>query len=320
MRLKIIALTVLIALAYNLELKAQYSEKVLGVGVMLGGSKLSGDIENTNAGFTGGFLVRYSPNSNFSFGASTSFGKMTSGLDAIRTEVFNASLFANYFIMPYSLFNPFVSLGFSKFHYWATNEQNSLIRNTNGEAYMGWDSAIELGIGVELAASRDWAVNTIGNYNFTRSDGLDGIVDGGNDGFFKGSVALVRYFDLGNKAANGRKSYRTEHNDREKLGFTQVEETAPAPQTVPQKQTESKSFSNGISFEPGTAILMNSSTAQLDNIYNFLNANPDEQIELVGKTSGSKTTNSKLMIARAKAIKNYLVNKGIAPERIIINE
>ncbi len=314
-------LTGLIVLLNNFSLKAQLDDSILGVGAMLGGSKLSGDIENTNAGFTGGFLIRYTPISNFSIGASTSFGKMTSGLDAIKTEVFSTSMFANYFLMPYSLFNPFVTLGYSNFHYWATNEDNNLIRSPDGNAYKGWDSAIQIGVGLELAASRNWAVNTMGNYNFTRNDGLDAIIDGGNDGFFKGTIALIRYFDMSNKAADGRKQYRSNYPSQQKIEATQIEKKNLAPKSkAKSKKAGSKSFSNGISFEPGTAILMNSSSAQLNNIYNFLSNNSKEQIELVGKTTYSKKTNRKLLIARAKAIKTYLVNKGISPHRIIIHE
>ncbi len=322
MRLKILTLTVLIALTYSLNLKAQFNDSVLGIGVMVGGSKLSGDIKNTNAGFTGGFLLRYTPITNFSIGASTSFGNMTSGLDAIKTEIFSSSLFANYFIMPYSLFNPFLSLGFSNFHYWASDENNNLIRSSKtGHSFKGWDSAIQIGIGMELAASRHWAVNTMGNYSFTRNDGLDAIVDGSNDGFFKGTVALVRYFDVSGSAGTGRKHFKDYRSSREKMKITQIEKTNLPPKTkTKSEQTGSKSFSNGISFEPGTAILLNSSTVQLNNIYNFLNNNPNEQIELVGKTTHTKKTNRKLLIARAKAIKTYLVNKGISTQRIIIHE
>ncbi len=85
----------------------------------------------------------------------------------------------------------------------------------------------------------------MGNYNFTRNDGLDAIIDGGNDGFFKGTIALIRYFDMSNKAADGRKQYRSNYPSQQKIEATQIEKKNLAPKSkAKSKKAGSKSFSS----------------------------------------------------------------------------
>jgi outer membrane protein OmpA-like peptidoglycan-associated protein len=65
-------------------------------------------------------------------------------------------------------------------------------------------------------------------------------------------------------------------------------------------------------------ILLPESTPEIDNIYDFLVKNPDLKIELQGHTDnqGDFDLNLKLSKDRAEAIKKFLIERGIAKERI----
>ena len=87
---KLLILTIL--LGFSLTLQAQSPRSTLGLGLLIGGARLSGDIEKSNIGLAGGLMLRLSPLSFFAFTAQTSYGQMTTGLNAFRTNVLNASL------------------------------------------------------------------------------------------------------------------------------------------------------------------------------------------------------------------------------------
>jgi outer membrane protein OmpA-like peptidoglycan-associated protein len=74
----------------------------------------------------------------------------------------------------------------------------------------------------------------------------------------------------------------------------------------------------GVNFEFNKATLTFGSGAILTRAYNALVANPDVQIEISGHTDnvGSQQSNQKLSLRRAQAVRNWLVQKGIASNRM----
>lgn len=74
----------------------------------------------------------------------------------------------------------------------------------------------------------------------------------------------------------------------------------------------------GVNFEFNKATLTNESETILTMAYNALVANPDVQIEISGHTDnvGSQQYNQALSLKRAQAVKNWLVKKGIASNRM----
>jgi outer membrane protein OmpA-like peptidoglycan-associated protein/tetratricopeptide (TPR) repeat protein len=75
---------------------------------------------------------------------------------------------------------------------------------------------------------------------------------------------------------------------------------------------------NNILFESGKSILTSGSYTELDRLLKILQDNPLMKIEISGHTdkTGSEAINSKLSADRAKAVVEYLVQKGIDRSRI----
>lgn len=74
-----------------------------------------------------------------------------------------------------------------------------------------------------------------------------------------------------------------------------------------------------IQFDLGSAALRPDGRAELDKIFQFLNANPEAQIELSGHTSsdGDDASNKVLSLRRVQSCKDYLVAKGIDDPRVL---
>jgi outer membrane protein OmpA-like peptidoglycan-associated protein len=74
----------------------------------------------------------------------------------------------------------------------------------------------------------------------------------------------------------------------------------------------------GITFEFNKATLKGESETVLTRAYNAMVANPDVRVEISGHTDnvGSQQYNQKLSLERAQAVRNWLVQKGIASNRM----
>ncbi len=74
----------------------------------------------------------------------------------------------------------------------------------------------------------------------------------------------------------------------------------------------------GVYFETGKSNIKAESGAVLDRVAESLVANPDVKVEVGGHTdnTGSKATNTRLSQARAKAVMDYLVSKGVSASNL----
>ncbi len=72
-------------------------------------------------------------------------------------------------------------------------------------------------------------------------------------------------------------------------------------------------------FEADHSDIKKESTKVLDELYIFLRDNPEVKIEIGGHTNSLPKHEycDRLSLARAKAVRSYLVNKGIAPNRLL---
>jgi outer membrane protein OmpA-like peptidoglycan-associated protein len=74
----------------------------------------------------------------------------------------------------------------------------------------------------------------------------------------------------------------------------------------------------GVNFESGKAVLLGSSTQALDDMAESLRAWPEVTVEIQGHTdnTGNAAMNKELSRQRAETVKQYLIDKGIAAERL----
>lgn len=75
----------------------------------------------------------------------------------------------------------------------------------------------------------------------------------------------------------------------------------------------------GCTFETGKADLKEEAYPVLDHLVDYLKRKDDERIEVGGHTDnvGKADANMILSTNRANTVRNYLISKGIAPERIV---
>jgi len=87
---------------------------------------------------------------------------------------------------------------------------------------------------------------------------------------------------------------------------------------IPVKKGNSVVLEN-LYFDVDSSQLKPSSYAELKKLIFFLKVNPDVKIEIAGHTddSGDATYNMELSKLRAKSVYDYLLKKGVAPERLI---
>jgi len=96
---------------------------------------------------------------------------------------------------------------------------------------------------------------------------------------------------------------------------------APKTEATPEPEVshlKAEAFSSGIEFKPGTAEIEEHSKQQLEKIYRYLTATPQEKITLLAtdREFTDEELKNDLVYTRALAIKQYLVDMGIDASRI----
>jgi len=77
----------------------------------------------------------------------------------------------------------------------------------------------------------------------------------------------------------------------------------------------------GVTFASGKSTILPESYSALDEAATILTENPEIRVEIAGYTDsrGSKAKNIKLSQARANAVREYLIGKGISGDRLVAN-
>lgn len=99
------------------------------------------------------------------------------------------------------------------------------------------------------------------------------------------------------------------------------EDADGCPDELPKEVKRFTGAIRGITFDLGRAAIRLSAFPTLDAAVNVLNDYPALKLQIRGHTdsSGSLALNMELSHARARAVKDYLVEKGIAPERLSVD-
>ncbi len=114
--------------------------------------------------------------------------------------------------------------------------------------------------------------------------------------------------------ADGYLFYSENIDLREKSGYREIEKNIALDQIEIGKSIVLRN----IFFDSGKSTLRDESQAELDRLYEIMDENPGIRVEISGHTDnvGSASFNKKLSEARAKAVVDYLVDKGIDAGRL----
>jgi outer membrane protein OmpA-like peptidoglycan-associated protein/6-phosphogluconolactonase (cycloisomerase 2 family) len=87
---------------------------------------------------------------------------------------------------------------------------------------------------------------------------------------------------------------------------------------IMSSETNKKHILNNVYFDLNESVLQNTYVSELQQLADLLNKNKRLNTEIIGHTdsTGSIQYNNKLSLARAKVIRNYLIDKGIETSRI----
>lgn len=135
----------------------------------------------------------------------------------------------------------------------------------------------------------------------------------------------VEYLSLGRRNVTARVDVPDKPNQNIRLtlryrpwrGVAAKAEKAEATET-PEVPAQQRFVLEGVVFATGSAKIQPESFARLDSVVEYMTHKPSARIEVSGHTDnvGNPRSNLKLSEARAKAVKDYLVSKGIEGARI----
>jgi outer membrane protein OmpA-like peptidoglycan-associated protein len=325
---------------------AQNSTEDIAIGLQFGTIEYKGDLGNEFFSFTDG--VHPSIGLNLSKYVTPSFdlmGKARHGM--LDRGVFTNSLYHftiaakykfnnGYLLKEESLFAPYVFLGIgdalSIYTNVATGEKEAPLAEFN----------LPMGVGFKFNISNQWSVSLETHYNYFISDRVDGVIMGKwDDQFLYNSVGFSYNFASG-KDSDGdgvkdkddacpdvKGSKRTGGcPDADDDGISDAEDNCPLIPGIkeeggcPRNYTQSVKIMTkareGLFFNTGSATIKEESYKVLDAVVKVLKENPSYKLNIDGHTdnTGDADSNMKLSQERANAAKAYMVEKGIAADRL----
>ncbi len=166
------------------------------------------------------------------------------------------------------------------------------------------------GVGVEYSLNHRWSVNA----EWTTDSKDDAGITRKNN-----NIAIGFNFHLGAEPARAAPAAAT---SAPAVDNTMAERAAASKAAQPAYKTifsDKPVTLEGSSFASGSAELNKSAGEQLDKVVEFAAAKQDANLTVTGYTDdrGDAQSNLKLSAARAEAVKAYLVQHGVAADRII---
>jgi OOP family OmpA-OmpF porin len=258
----------------------------------------------------------------------------------VKTTIIGADLDVLYYLVPWETVSPYVLFGVGGMMYKPENSPGKKYDNAYGTYQLN------LGIGAEWDLGEDWKLKTEIAYHSPATEKLDGSFDskGGNifgssaDTYMSVDFGFQYYFSKGepskyNEMFSGIRSipesvdydrieeivkkYKPDTLVKEKIVESKTQE-APAVQSIEQAAALPWVLL-GVNFDFNSSKLQIESFPILYHAAQTLAQNPGFSVEIQGYTDnvGTKEANMKLAVDRANKVKEYLVNHGVASERLI---
>jgi OOP family OmpA-OmpF porin len=204
-------------------------------------------------------------------------------------------------------------------------------------------SQFNIGAGAEFKFSENWSVVTEFGYHVTNNSELEGTIVpiemNGRDSYISLGLGFNYLFGKGAPSNDCIICNPCEGLSKDMTDYKKIEDMIK--QHIPKeviketvKETIKEVFvdkyilavSNdrfvlvGVNFAFDKSDLLPESYPVLDRSVNLLNGRPQIKVEIEGYTDyiGTEEYNQTLSIERAQTVKDYLISKGIAPERLSI--
>jgi len=175
-----------------------------GIGFNGGVQKIYCDIAHTGLAMTGEGFMRFMLSDRFNLRLGLGYGQLSDGFSqrTFHTNVVNADLKGNIYLLKNGLFRPYASLGFGGINYTYNIDKPYAIGDPALEGKASWDVAILFGGGADLMIGRKVAFNASVDYRHTLNDGLDGAELGSSvDGYMTIRGGIVFFMGKKERAA-----------------------------------------------------------------------------------------------------------------------
>ena len=337
--------TILLAVFSNSFLFAQTMKRDIAVGIQFGTIEYRGDLGSEFFKLDG---VHPSIGINLSKYVTPSFdlmGKIRHGM--IDRNVFSNSLldlnltlkykFNNgYLLKEESLFAPYLFIGIGD----AISIYNNVTTGIKEQPLAEFN--LPMGVGFQFNLTDRVSIMLETHYNYVINDEIDGVVAGKwDDSFLYNSVGFS--YNIASGADSDGDGVKDKDDkcpniagsiesggcpDSDGDGVIDIEDKCPNIAGIPGEGGCPKHYTQnveimakarkGLFFDTGSARIKEESYKVLDEVVKVLKNNPGYKLNIDGHTdnTGDSSTNMTLSQKRAEAARNYIINKGIKPDRI----
>lgn len=205
-----------------------------GLGANVGLQYPFCDIAPAGNSLAGEAQMRFLLSNRFNIGVGLGYGQLADGFSkkTFHTNVFNADIKGNLYLISKGWFRPHATLGFGAINYTYFKDVANppkITPNLEGKAF--WDVAFIFGGGVDLHISDRMAITAFADYRHTTTDGLDGFIGGtGKDGYLNARLGFV--YMMGEKEKRPEDEWIAEEMPPADISETEEEPMDEATQDI----------------------------------------------------------------------------------------
>src|ERR1035437_330639 len=236
-----------------------------------------------------------------------------------KTNLITADLDWLYYIIPCETISPYLFVGVGG-NYKTIGYAQTIIADNDRLGFQ-----LNIGGGFEAKLTPDWNLVTEFGYYVTANSALDGSIIqtelNGRDSYIALSAGVNYIFGQGKPSEKcvpcREKSAQTEKEQIEDMNEKTPPITPVADNFIIQI-SDDRVLLAGVNFAVGSPRLLPESNAVLAKAVKLFNSKPNVKVEIEGCTdyAGTGAANRKLALDRAESVKDYLVSKGIAANRL----